>query len=48
MFIQTDDIGNICEEKKDEIEKDLKEELFCYMLGSLTNQIVCGVEDSTK
>lgn len=48
MFIQTDDIGVICEEKEDEIEKDLKEELFCYMLGSLTNQIVCGVEDAEK
>lgn len=42
IFTKCDEIGNILEDEVDETE-DL-EELFCYMVGNIADQIVCKYE----
>lgn len=46
MYERIDEVGHLVSDKEESERCEIKEELFCYMLGSLANQIAIGYEDS--
>lgn len=45
IFVKTDKYGNIIDDKE---ENDINEELFCYMVGNIADQIVYNTEEKDE